>query len=58
MFEELEGIKEQIQFDQINPCFEDNLHRINNIIIPFSFFLKVYVIQKEFRFTNLGDQEN
>lgn len=35
MFEELEGIKEQIQFDQINPRFEDNLHRINHIIIPF-----------------------
>ena len=58
IIEELTSIKDQIQFDFINPRFTDKFHLINDIIIPYRFFLMVYDgIQKKFRFINLGDQE-
>lgn len=57
IIEELTSIKDQTQFDFINPRFPDKLHLINDIIIPYGFFLMVYFIQKKFRFINLGDQE-
>ena len=57
IIEELTSIKDQIEFDFINPRFTDKFHLINDIIIPYGFFLMVYVIQKKFRFINLGDQE-
>ena len=48
IIEELNSIKAQIQFDFINLRFTDKLHLNNDIIIPYGFFLKVYVIQKSF----------
>ena len=57
MLTELEFIKPQIEFDFINARFQDKLHLINDTIIPYGFFLKAYVIQKKFRYLNLGYQE-
>ena len=56
MLNELEGMKKFIEFDRINALFDDKLHLINNILISYGFFFKVYVIQKKFCFLNLGDQ--
>ena len=57
MLQEIEGIKSLVQLDRINPRISNKLHLINDILIPYSFFLKVYVIQKKFQFINLGGQE-
>ena len=57
MLQELEGIKSFVQLDRINPRISNKLHLINDILIPYGFFLKVYVIQKKFQFINLGGQE-
>ena len=51
------SIKKQIEFNFVNPRFVDKLHLINDIVIPYGYFLKVYVIQKKFRYINLGGQE-
>ena len=56
MLTELESIKPHIEFDFINARFQDKLYLINDTIIPYAFFLKVYVIQKKFCYLNLGDQ--
>ena len=50
-------MKKLIELDRNNAFFDDKLHVINDILISYGFFLKVYVIQKKFRFLNLGDQE-
>ena len=47
MLQDLEGIKNLVQFDQINPHFCNKLHLINDTLIPYHFFLKVYIIQKK-----------
>ena len=57
MLQELEVIKNLVQIDLINLCFCDKLHVVNDILIPYGFFLKVYVLQKKFQLINLGDQE-
>ena len=56
MIKELEGIKKVLEFDRVNTRFEDKLHLLNDILISYGFYLKAYVIQKQFRFLNLGDQ--
>ena len=50
-------MKKLIELDRNNAFFDDKLHVINDILISYGFFLKVYVIQEKFRFLNLGDQE-
>ena len=50
-------MKKLTELDRNNALFDDKLHVINDILISYVFFLKVYVIQKKFRFLNLGDQE-
>ena len=57
MLKELEGIKKVLEFDRVNVRFENKLHLVNDILISYGFFLQAYVIQKKFRFLNLGDQE-
>ena len=49
MIDELNLIKPQIRFDFVNARFTDKLHLINDTIIPYRFFLNVYVIQKKNR---------
>ena len=44
MLIELLSIKKQIEFYFGNPRFVDKLYLINDIIIPYGYFLKVYVI--------------
>ena len=57
MLRELKGIKQQISFDRRNALFENSLHLVNDALVSYGFFLKVYVIQRKIRFLNLGDQE-
>ena len=57
MLKELKGIEKLIEYDRQNALFDNKLHLINDVLIPYGFFLKVYVIQQKFRFLNLGDQE-
>ena len=44
---ELKGIKKLIEYDRQNALFNNKLHLINDVLIPYGFFLKVYVIQKK-----------
>ena len=57
MLRELKGIKQQISFDRWNALFENRLHLVNDGLVSYGFFLKVYVIQSKIRFLNFGDQE-
>ena len=57
MVAEVNLIKPQIEFDFANARFTDKLHLINDTIIRYGFFLKLYVIQIKFRCLNLADQE-
>ena len=57
MLRELKGIKQQISFDRWNALFENRLHLVNDALVSYGFFLKVYVIQRKIRFLNFGDQE-
>ena len=57
MVAELNLIKPQIEFEFVNACFTVKLHLINDTIIPYGFFLKLYVIQKKFCYLNLADKE-
>ena len=56
MLKELKSIKKLIEYDRQNALFDNKLHLINDVLIPYGFFLRVYVIQKKFWFLNLGDQ--
>ena len=44
---ELEKIKKQLDYCHTISIFESKLHLINNILINYGFFLKVYVLQKK-----------
>ena len=50
ILQEFEGIKNLVQFYHINLRFCDKLNVINDILIPYGFFLKVYVLQKKLQF--------
>ena len=54
MVAELNLIKPQIEFDFVNSRFTDEFHLINDTIIPYGFFLKVYVIQKKISLPQLS----
>ena len=56
MLLEFEGIKKINQFDWVNAGFNNKLHLINDVLISYEFF-QGYIIQKQFRFLKLGDQE-
>ena len=46
MLQELEVIKNLVQIDLINLRFCDKLHLVNDILIPYGFFLKVCLTKK------------
>ena len=48
MLKELKGIKKLIEYDRQNALFDNKLHLINDVLIPYGFFPKVYIIQKKF----------
>ena len=50
MLKELKGIEKLIEYDRQNALFDNKLHLINDVLIPYGFFLKVYVIQQIFDF--------
>ena len=57
MLKELKGIEKLIEYDRQNALFDNRPHLINDVLIPYGFFLKVYAILKKIRFLNPGDQE-
>ena len=57
MLKELKGIKNEILYDRRTTLLNNKLHLINDIRISYGYFLKVYTIQKKFRYLNIGDQE-
>ena len=57
MLKELKGIENEILYDRRTTLLNNKLHLINDILIRYGYFLKVYTIQEKFRYLNLGDQE-
>ena len=55
---ELKGIISRIFYERNPRHLNNKLHLINGVLIPHGFFLKVYNIQKHFRYLNLEDQES
>ena len=51
------GPERSLLIDFVNSRFVDKLHLSISCIIPYGYFLKVYVIQKKFSYINLGGQE-
>ena len=57
MLKELKGIVNEILYDRRTTFLNNKLHLINDILIRYGYFLKVYTIQKKFRYLNIGDQK-
>ena len=57
MLKELKGIENEILYDRRTTLLNNKLHLINNILVRYGYFLKVYTIQKKFSYLNIGDQE-
>ena len=57
MLKELKGIENEILYDRRTTLLNNKLHLIKDILIRYGYFLKVYIIQKKFRYLNIGDQE-
>ena len=55
---EIKGIKSQIFYERNPRHLNNKLHLINDILIPFGYFLTVYTIQKRFRYLDLGNEES
>ena len=56
LLNELEKIKKQVDYCHTFSNFEIKLHLINDILINYGFFLKVYVLQKKkIRYLNNGN---
>ena len=51
------GIETEILYDRRTTLLNNKLHLINDILIRYGYFLKVYNIQKKFRHLNIGHQE-
>lgn len=54
---EMKTLKSKLDFDHRYDFFENKLHLLNDTLISYNYFLKVYVIQKKFRIYTLSDQE-
>ena len=52
-----EQIKKQVDYCRTISIFESKLHLIDYILTNYGFFKKVYVLQREFRYLNIGNQE-
>ena len=57
MLKELKGIENEILYDRRTTLLNNKLHVINDILVRYGYFLKVYTIQKKFRYLNIADQE-
>ena len=57
MLKELQGTENEILYDMRTTLLNNKLHLINDILIRYGYFLKVYIIQKKFRYLNIRDQE-
>ena len=53
----MKTLKSKLDFDHRYDFFENKLHLLNDTLISYNYFLKVYVIQKKFRIYTLSDQE-
>ena len=57
MLKELKGIKNEILYVRRTTFLTNKLHLINDILIRYSYFIKVNTIQKKCRYLNIGDQK-
>ena len=57
LLKELKGIENQVLHDRRSTLLINKFHLVNDILINYGNFIKVYTIQKKFRYLNIGDQE-
>ena len=54
----MQNIKPQLDFTNMYGFFNDKLHLLNDTLIPYNYFFKVYVIQKKLKFTTFRTRKS
>ena len=56
LLREMQNTEPRLDSTNRHGFFNDKLHFLNDTVIPYNYFLKVYVIQKKFRVYNISNQ--